>query len=176
MGSQVAAVATPWAKAYDHSAVCVNMDRILRALGVTQEHVRRRLTAHAIVASGWRQNVHAFNVWKVKIGGWSGDYYIGDTVEENKAGATYTEHGTKWRAYSSFDAALADHPVFTMKRYAAAEVALLDPSRPDADYWIELGKAGYYTDTHQIHGDDFASICRRVAHELGAAPPDEKKN
>jgi len=172
---QVAAIATPWAKAWDHAAVCVNMDRILEVEGIEEEHVRRRLTAHAIVASGWRQNVHAFNVWKVKLGKAAMDYYVGDTVEE-KDGATYTEKGTKWRAYDSFGAALSDHPVFSMSRYAAAKVALLDAARPDGDYWKELGKAGYYTDTMNIHPPDFASICHRVATETANAAPFKKKS
>lgn len=162
---RVAAVKTPWAKAWDHHAICVNMDAILRAAGVAEEHVRRRMTAHAIVASGWRQACLNHNIWKVKLGGWKGDYFQSDT-EEEVGGVLVPEIGTKWRSYTSWAQAFADYPVGTMSRYAKSHTVLHDQDALDSEFWAQLGRDGYYTDTQQMTPGKFASLCRRVKREV----------
>lgn len=178
MGSLVPRVATPWATPAPkpmlphHHEVVVNMDRILRAAGVEEEHVRRRLTAHSIIACGWRQEkCYNYNAWKCKLGsGWSGDWFVADTIEE-KDGEEVPELGTKWRSYPSYESALADYRVWHMSRYAAAKAALLDEDRPDRDFCQGLKDGGYFTAQSGV--DVLASICARVKKEMAAATPEE---
>lgn len=169
---KVPAKRTPWAAPGDHHAIVVNMDRILRNAGVLEEHVRRRITAHAIVASGWRQAVWNHNVWGVKTGkSWTGDYYT-MTTQEEIGGKMVTIPDDAWRSFPSFVAAIHDFQgriSASSGRYGQSHKALIDPARPDSDYWAELGKAHYYTDTQNMTPPKFQSLCNRVRRELGQA-------
>lgn len=165
MGALVAKVETPWATARDHDAIILNMDRILRGAWIDAAHVRRRMIAHSIVASGWRQSCQNFNVWKVKRGGWGGDWYVSSTTEEI-GGKVVVEHGTKWRSYASYADAINDYPIWHSSRYRRACDLLRDAGAADSDFWAELGKAGYYSDTHNMKPANFGSICARVRRTL----------
>lgn len=174
MGVRVPAVKTPWAPAWAHAEICVNMDRILRAAGVTSETVRRRMTAHAIVASGWRQAVWCYNAWGVKTGkSWAGDYYEMTTLEDDGTGSLYVVPNDAWRAFPSWDAAVRDYEKrinVNSSRYGEAARILPDPNVPDSEFWAALGRGGYYTDTQNMTPSKFGSLCARVSKELESAP------
>jgi hypothetical protein len=174
---QLAPVLTRWATPWDHHGICVGMDGILRACGVDAEHVRRRMTAHAIVASGWRQAVWHHNAWGVKTGkSWTGDWYAMTTQEDDGSGNLYTVPNDAWRAFPNWRGAVADYQRRispTSSRYAAAHAALVDPVAPDAAFWETLGAGGYYTDTQAMTPAKFASVCARVRNEVAAATPAE---
>jgi flagellum-specific peptidoglycan hydrolase FlgJ len=146
------------------------MDSILVSCGILEPHVRRRMTAHAIVASGWRQNCWNHNAWGVKTGSsWAGDFYTMDTKEDDGTGHLYDVPNDAWRSFASWREAVADflkRISASSKRYGAAAAALVDPARPDEDYWAELGRAGYYTDTTNMTAQKFGSLCDRVASEV----------
>lgn len=174
---RVTATPTPWGTPWDHHSICVNMDGILRSCGVTAAHVRRRMIAHAIVASGWRQNVWCYNAWGVKTGSsWAGAWYTMTTQEDDGTGTMYTVYDDKWRAFPGWKACVVDFQgriAAASSRYGASYAALIDEARLDSEYWRELGIAGYYTDTTNMHPDDFASVCQRVYSELVSATPAE---
>lgn len=186
MGGQVQKIKTPWAtpapepETPHYREVCVNMDAILFNAGIDEPHVRRRLTAHAIVACGWRQcanpktgrgECYNYNAWKCKIGSdWDGDWFVSDTIEE-KDGKEQLEQGTKWRSYPTYGEALADHRVWHLKQYAAAKAALLDPSRPDRDYAQALKDGRYFTSSSGV--DLLSGVCARVAREMSAVSDSE---
>ncbi len=180
MGQRVPIVLTPWAPPLDHAAIVVNLDAALRAEGVEELHVRRRLIAHAVIACGWKQGdtskgatggPYNWNLWKSKLGGSSGDYYVHNT-EEEKDGETVKELGTKWRAYDSIGAALADYRVWHLSRYAKAKAALLDPETSDLEVGKELQAAGYWTATSGAAA--FAGVCSRVGVEMKKAGLDTR--
>lgn len=176
---KVEAVSTRWAEPWDHHLICVNFEAILRLCGVGSAVVRRRLTAHAIVASGWRQNVWCYNPWGVKTGAsWTGDWYEKNTQEDDGTGTLYEVPNAAWRAFPNWSAAVRDQLERISPasgRYAKAHAALISESRPDSDYWRELGIAGYYTDTTNMTPEKFASVCDRVEAEVSSATDAEKK-
>jgi flagellum-specific peptidoglycan hydrolase FlgJ len=175
---KVPAVKTAWATAWDHHAIVVNFDGILRACAVFGDHVRRRLTAHAIVASGWRQAVWNHNPWGVKAGSsWAGDWYEMNTQEDDGTGQLYDVPNDAWRSFPNWAAAVRDQSARispSSSRYKLAHAALVDASRPDSDYWAELGRAGYYTDTTNMTPSKFGSLCSRVNLELETATEEER--
>jgi flagellum-specific peptidoglycan hydrolase FlgJ len=148
------------------------MDRILFDLGVGDSWVRRRLTAHAIVASGWKQNVWHFNAWGVQRGkSWAGDFYVMGT-KEIEDGAEVYHASQEWRAFESWEAAL-DDTLARAKANAGRWATLHDASAPDGDYWAATKAAGYFTAALDV--SFFESICRRVSKEIGAEPTEKKK-
>lgn len=169
MGRKVAAVRTPWGTPQDHTELCRNMNAILASCGVTSATVRRRMTAHAIVASGWAQKVWCHNAWGVKTGkSWSGDYYLMTTQEDDGSGTLYTVPNDAWRAFAGWQAAVDDFRARispTSSRYAKAHAALVSEQVSDEEYWKQLGLAGYYTDTTNMTPGKFGSLCDRVAKE-----------
>lgn len=174
MGDQVKAVATPWAEPWNHRAVCVNMDALLSELGVSESHVRRRLTAHAIVASGWRQAIWHFNAWGVKRASWSGPWYVMPTDEEIKGETVHFKGGkvAQWRAFSGWREAF-DDTIARLQRSPGRLQALYDASADDSDYWKASGAAKYYTDTRNMTPERFGKLCGRVRLEIESATPDE---
>lgn len=168
MGERLPIVWTQWAKPYDRVAVCNNMDAILRSCGVADPWVRRRLIAHSVIACGWAQLCYHFNAWKTKLGGWTGDYYVHNTEEEDKAGNIYVEKGTKWRAFTGWQQAV-DDTLARAKRYPARWAALNDPNGDDGEYWRASKSAKYFTDTKNWPPEKFAALCRGVEKRLNGS-------
>lgn len=167
--AKVPATLTRWGTPQDHTAICRNMNAILASCGVASAVVRRRMTAHAIVASGWKQNCWCHNAWGVKTGkSWTGDWYTMTTYEDDGTGTLYVVPNDAWRAFATWAEAVADFQKRispSSSRYADAYAALVDESRSDSDYWAELGEAGYYTDTTSMTPGKFKKLCDRVASE-----------
>jgi hypothetical protein len=151
---------------------------LLDRAGIESLDSRVRRTAHAIVASGWRQNVCHYNAWGVQRGGWTGDWYVWGSEEENPDGSMRKTPTQEWRAFTSWRQAIADYDkrintASSKAGYAAAAAILAAPGREnDAAFWAALGQGGYYTDKKNIHPPDFASICARVRTEFAGATPE----
>lgn len=176
-GQRIARRLTRWAKPWDHHGVSVNMDRILRACGVTSEPRRIKMIAHAVVASGWKQNVWWFNAWGVKRGSWTGDYYTQDTIEEID-GVEQPFPSEPWRAFRNWRQAVEDYqrrinPSSSSTGYAQAG-ALLDDDSPGscAAFWQAAKKGRYFTGT-KFTPQMFASVCNRVRREIASASRSE---
>lgn len=164
---RVAPVSTAWGTPWDREDLAITMDRILLENGVDNREQRVRMIAHAIVASGWRQNVWNHNVWGVRRGSWQGPYYVMSTVEEDDAGRTHTVWDAAWRSFGDWSEAVVDFASringdSSRPSYRKAYRNLVDPDRrADARYWNALGEGNYYTATH-FSEKTFARLCWAV--------------
>ncbi|MCP4604555.1 MAG: hypothetical protein GY847_29205 [Proteobacteria bacterium] len=164
---------TQWAEPWNRREICHRMNAILTECGVESEQVRVRMTAHAIVASGWRQNIWNYNAWGVQLGSWTGPWYIRGTIEADDDGNYYSVHDAAWRSFSDWREAVRDYrnrisPASLRESYREAYRHLIDPSnRADAAYWESLRKGRYYTD-QQFTKARFTILCNIVRRELAA--------
>lgn len=182
MGERIKAKKTQWGEPWNHHEIALRMDALLQRCGVDDPDERVRMTAHAVIASGWRQNVWWYNAWGVKRGKWPGDYYQRDTKEENKDGELYDVPGEQWRAFGGWCDAVEDFrgriaPESYRRGYEQAYQHLVaGPGREhDAGYWEALGNGGYYTDT-KFTPAKFAKLCDRIRRELASAKPEAFAN
>jgi hypothetical protein len=164
---RVEPVLTPWGEPWNHDQLIVNMDRILREHGVESRNARARMTAHAIVASGWRQSVFNHNAWGVKQGSWEGPWFLKSTNEVDYLGYDQVEYDTRWRSFESWGAAIDDYRERISRgserpsyRRAARFLADRD-NRADADFWRALSEGNYYTGS-ALTPERFGFICYRV--------------
>jgi hypothetical protein len=173
---QIAPVKTPWGEAQNHSQIVLRMEALLTRYGIVTSDMRHRMTAHAIFASGWKQNVWHFNAWGVKRGSWKGDWYTMNTQEADASGAYYDVPGEGWRAFTSWKESITDFlnrisPTSSREGYRNAYEHLVQTGQAhDAEYWAALGVGGYYTDK-AFKPEDFANLVNRVRIELAAATP-----
>lgn len=173
MTKQVKAARTPWGEAWNHNELVIRMDAILQVCGISSSPQRVKMTAHAIFASGWRQNCFAYNAWGVKVGTWKGNWFSKGTQEANESGEYYAITAA-WRAFDGWCEAVQDYtdrigPDSWNQNYREASKYLtVSGAAADRDFWASLGAGGYYTDK-QFGPDSFASLCSRVRTELGTA-------
>lgn len=173
MTKQVKAVRTPWGEAWSHNELVIRMNAILEACGIAGSPQRVKMTAHAIFASGWRQNCFNYNAWGVKVGSWKGPWFSKGTQEATESGEYYSITAA-WRAFSGWCEAVQDYtdrigPDSWNQNYREASKFLPIPGEgADRDFWAALGAGGYYTDK-QFGPQSFASLCSRVRSELGVA-------
>jgi hypothetical protein len=178
MGTLIAAVKTPWGEANNNRELVLNMDALLKRYGIVNVDQRVRMIAHAIFASGWKQNVWHFNAWGVKKGSWKGDYYQMNTQEADASGNLYSVPGAEWRAFTSWAQAIDDFltrisPTAEREGYRQASAHLvMEGVEHDGQYWDALGAGGYYTDK-KFKGENFAALANRVRTELAAATPEQ---
>ena len=181
---QVRPVKTPFGEPWNHREIVLRMDSLLRRIGISRTGERVRMTANAIFASGWKQNVWWFNAWGVKRGSWKGNWYTMKTLEARKDGSYYAVDNATWRAFDGWRQAVEDFqgrisPDSGRAGYREAYEHLVDETSPvelaDAAYWDALGAGGYYTDK-KFKGANFASLCARVRSELESATREERAN
>lgn len=155
---------TQWGTPWNHEELCRNMNSILVDAGVESGEARVRMIAHAIVASGWRQNVWNYNAWGVQQGSWRGPYYEMPTVEIDENGNIHEVPNAAWRSFESWQQAVDDFharisPDSQRPSYRQAYRHLMNPSRKaDAVYWSALGDGNYYTAQH-FDKKKFAMLC-----------------
>ncbi len=162
---------TQWGDPWDHSQLSRNMDSILLENGVKSFEKRVRMVAHAIVSSGWRQNVWHYNAWGVKRGSWDGQWYQMNTVEVDPSGLEIVVADEEWRAFRNWDESVKDYlrritresrrPSY---RQAARHLASPD-RRADVRFWRSLGEGNYYT-TQKFSPGRFAALCFLVRQHL----------
>jgi hypothetical protein len=160
---------TPWAEPWNRSQIVINMNRILKENGFDNKAMRVRMIAHAVVASGWRQNVWNYNVWGVRKGSFDGSWYEMPTYEADENGEFYKVEDAEWRSFSSFSEAIVDftdrinpssqRPAYR-KAYRALSNRRIHP-KIDAEYWDNLKDGNYYTAVH-FSGKKFAMLCNTV--------------
>jgi len=161
---RVRPIPTRWGDPWDRAALARRLNDILIGSGVVQRQQRVRMIAHAIVASGWRQNVWNHNLWGVRRGSWEGPYFVMSTMEEDDEGNQHLVYEAEWRSFPSWEEAVADFngriaPDSKRPSYRQAYHHLVDPSwRADARYWEALGDGNYYTATH-FSRKSFAMLC-----------------
>lgn len=157
MSYEVPAVPTKWGEPWNQHQLVVRFDAILRAIGVDQVQVRRRMSGLAYFASGWRQATWCYNAWASMKGGWKHGFY--------------KKSGYEWRAYVSIAQAYDDFRVFHLKRYAQARQLLFDPGVTDYDYFLELFLAGYGDPNTPVESDAKACTLRaqRYTQEMASA-------
>jgi hypothetical protein len=164
---RVEPIATPWGEPWNHDDLIIKMDRILYERGVESRNARARMTAHAIIASGWRQNVFHHNAWGVKRGSWEGAWFLKSTNEVDYLGYDHVDYDTKWRAFESWDQAIDDYLGRITREserpsYRKAARFLVDrDNRADADFWKALSEGNYYTGS-AFTPERFGFICYRV--------------
>lgn len=170
MGALVKAVHTPWALPWDHRKIILNFDGVLRNCGVKSAVVRRRMTINAVTASGWKQNCFCYNAFGVQLGGWRGDYFVTNTFEYEDGVKVHIEK-QPWRAFDNFFHAVSDW-LSRMQNYERYEVAwkhIADESVTDGEWWVMMGKGGYYTaPLNESWGD---SLGKRIEKTLAEAKP-----
>ncbi len=167
-------VLTPWGEPWDHTELVRNMDQILEQNGVESRSTRVRMIAHAVVSSGWRQNVWHYNAWGVKQGTWTGPWYQMSTVEYDPDGRETYIRDEKWRAFSSWTEAVHDYQRRITKAsrrpsYRKAARHISDQSaRADSAFWRSLGEGNYYT-TQKFSPGRFTALCFMVRRALSAS-------
>jgi hypothetical protein len=160
-------VPTPWGEAWNHDEIVLNMDRILREAGVESLTARSRMTAHAIIASGWKQSVFHHNAWGVKRGSWDGPWFQKSTTEMTRLGFLTTDYEAQWRAFDSWAHAIDDYLSRISREsrrpsYRKAARFLFDKDfRSDDDYWQALSEGNYYTG-QTFTPERFGFLCYRV--------------
>ncbi len=165
---------TRWGTPWNHEELCRNMNAILVDAGVESGAARVRMIAHAIVASGWRQNVWNYNAWGVQRGSWYGPYYEMYTEEIDEDGNVHEVPDAAWRSFESWRQAVDDfyariNPDSPRPSYRQAYRHLMNPSRKaDAVYWSALGDGNYYTAQH-FDKKKFAMLCWGVREILSEA-------
>jgi hypothetical protein len=172
---RVESVLTPWAEPWNHGQICRRMNEILIENGVESRQMRIRMIAHAIVASGWRQNVWNYNAWGVQQGSWTGPWYVRSTQEADDDGNLYTVWDAAWRSFESWEESIGDYlsrisPDSPREPYRQAYRYAVDPNnfRADKLFWDSLREGRYYTAQH-FTTIIFATLCGRVRQELAAA-------
>jgi len=165
---------TPWAEPWNHHQICRRMNEILIENGVKSRQMRIRMIAHAIVASGWRQNVWNYNAWGVQQGSWDGPWYVRSTQEADDDGNLYTVWDAAWRSFESWEESIADYlsrisPDSPREPYRQAYRYAVDPNnfRADRLFWESLREGRYYTAQH-FTTKRFAVLCSRVRQELAS--------
>ena len=142
---------TPWGEAWNRAELTQNMNDVLLSFGIESEQARVRMIAHALVASGWRQNIWHFNAWGVQKGSWDGLWYEMPTVETDENGNPVYVPDAAWRAFEGWSKAIEDYQDrigrhSTRPAYKRAARFLYEPGwRADYAFWEELGKGNYYT-------------------------------
>ena len=165
---------TRWGTPWNHEELCRNMNAILVNAGVESDAARVRMIAHAIVASGWRQNVWNYNAWGVQQGSWRGPYYEMYTEEIGEDGNVHEVPDAAWRSFEGWQQAVDDfytriNPDSQRPSYRQAYRHLMNPSRKaDAVYWSALGDGNYYTAAH-FDKKKFAMLCWGVREILSEA-------
>ena len=165
---------TLWGTPWNHEELCRNMNAILVDAGVESDAARVRMIAHAIVASGWRQNVWNYNAWGVQQGSWRGPYYVMYTEEIGDDGKVHEVPDAAWRSFEGWQQAVDDfyariNPDSQRPSYRQAYRHLMNPSRKaDAVYWSALGDGNYYTAEH-FDKKKFAMLCWGVREILWKA-------
>ncbi|MDJ0766473.1 MAG: hypothetical protein QNJ97_26090 [Myxococcota bacterium] len=171
---RVPPIPTSWGEPWNRRSLVLKMDHILTSHGVAQTQVRVRMIAHAIVASGWRQNIWNYNAWGVQVGSWKGPWFIMSTLEMDENGHYYTVYSAMWRAFSGWDEAIADYrerisPTSSREYYREAYKWLVDPDAwADISYWNALKEGRYYTD-RRFPGRRFYRLCNFVRQVLKEA-------
>lgn len=168
-GQKVKPTPTPWAPAWDRRSVVLKMNHILEENGIASEHIRVRMIAHAIVASGWKQNVWNFNAWGVKQGSWEKQWYVMATYEEDSNGNVVFVEDAMWRAFEGWSDAIRDFkgrisPDSQRPAYRKAHEHLMSEKvsfRSSKAYWEALGAGNYYT-ASKFTGEKFARLCGGV--------------
>lgn len=168
---------TPWAPAWDRESVVLVMNDILAKHNVSSLNTRVRMIAHAIVASGWKQNVWNFNAWGVRQGSWEKSWYEMPTYEEDESGHYVFVDDASWRAFSSWDEAIDDFQQrisadSERPSYREAHRHLVTESvsfRVAKAYWEALGDGNYYTASN-FTGEKFARLCGGVRSILKSHP------
>jgi len=162
---------TPWGPPWQHKELVTNMSAILVQNNIIKPSVKVRMIAHAIVASGWRQNVWNYNAWGVQRGSWRGPYHILNTIEETDQGTPYQVKDAPWRAFRGWAEAVRDYHnriSADSKRpsYRQAYRHLHNPgSKADAAYWAALGEGNYYT-AQKFTAKKFAALCHGIRQIL----------
>jgi len=164
---------TPWANAWDKSAVVGQMNTILLENGIGSQNVRVKMIAHAIVASGWKQHVWNYNAWGVKQGSWDKNFYMMPTQELDKQSNKVVTEDATWRSFDNWKEAILDfknriHAGSKRPSYRKAYAHLMDEqisAKAAVDYWEALGKGNYYTAT-KFTGKKFARLCTTVRSYL----------
>ncbi|MBN2530145.1 MAG: hypothetical protein JXR76_27385 [Deltaproteobacteria bacterium] len=160
---------TPWAAAWDRESVVLKMNDILSSHGIASESVRVRMIAHAIVASGWKQNVWNFNAWGVRQGSWDKKWYEMPTFEEDDSGKMVFVEDASWRAFSNWEEAIRDYQQrisadSERPSYREAHRYLVSNAvsfRHAKLFWESLGDGNYYTASN-FTGAKFARLCGGV--------------
>lgn len=158
---------TPWGEPWNHDEIVLNMDGILREAGVDSLTARSRMTAHAIIASGWKQSVFHYNAWGVKRGSWDGPWFQKSTTEMNRLGFLTTDYEAQWRAFDGWEQAIEDYLERINRKsqrpsYRKAARFLFDKDfRSDDDYWQALSEGNYYTG-QAFTPEHFGFLCYRV--------------
>ncbi len=171
IGLRVESTLTPWAEPWNYNAICHRMNQILIDAGISSKSMRIRMIAHAVVASGWRQQLWNYNAWGVQQGSWSGPWFIRSTQEVDDDGQYYMVWDAAWRSFSNWQEAIDDFTARISAKsnrdpYRQAYRYLKDPSyRADAAYWDALKAGRYYTAQH-FTSKRFAILCWRVRNEL----------
>lgn len=164
---RVAAKQTAWGTPWDRAELVRVMNDILIDEGIDSQEQRTRMIAHAIVASGWRQNVWNHNLWGVRQGSWDGKFFVMSTLEEDQVGRKHMVWNAAWRSFDSWSEAINDftsriNPQSSRPSYRKAYKNLVDPDRrADSRYWAALGEGNYYTATH-FSEKTFAMLCWSV--------------
>ena len=162
---------TAWGLPWDRRGLVFKLDRILEDNGVANPEARIKMISHAVVASGWRQNVWNYNAWGVQRGSWDGPFYEMFTVEMNDDGALVEVPDAQWRAFASWEDSVRDFNeriTDTSQRpsYRQAYRHLVSDSRRScAAYWSSLGDGNYYTADGFTPGK-FAALCWYVRQML----------
>lgn len=174
--SKIEAIRTPWGD--DHKSIRLNMLALLERYGIAESYVRERVTAHAILASGWKQNCFNHNAWGVKRGSWAGNYVVLSTYEEINKERIKVE-GAEWRAFDNWRSAIDDYFKrinVENNRYSSAAKALYSRLIDcDKTFFDQLRVAGYFTDTGMSAGE-FQSIVNGIRDEWKNATPADLKS
>ncbi len=162
---------TPWGEPWNHGQLSRNMDSILLENGVKPFEKRVRMIAHAILSSGWRQNVWHYNAWGVKKGSWDGPWYEMNTVEVDRNGRETAVIDEEWRAFSNWAESVEDYLQRITReshrpsyREAARHLASSD-RKADVRFWRSLGEGNYYT-TQKFSPGRFSALCFHVRQTL----------
>jgi hypothetical protein len=178
---EVKPMKTAWAEPQDHRQICLRMHMLLKRCGVEASWVRDRMTAHAIFASGWKQNCWCYNAWGVKLGTWQGSWYAMQTREVDKNGNWQTVKGAAWRAFDGWQEAVRDYLQRIApgsSRYSRAHEALIREQpleASDREFWAALQVGGYMTDKG-FSPASFAALCARVRKEVFDAGPTDMES
>jgi hypothetical protein len=144
---EVSVVRTPFVDVprTNHAAIVRAIDRVLADCGISSAVARRRMAEHAILASGWKQNIFHYNAWGVKRGrGWEGDWFSARSWEI--VDGERVDIVGEWRAFRNWQESVDDYlGRLATPRYRAAQDALYSETVGDEEYFRALRSCGYFT-------------------------------
>ncbi len=170
---KVKPVLTPWADAWNKKEIVKQMDAILRQNKIESVNMRVKMIAHAVVASGWKQNVWNYNAWGVKQGAWNGNWYVMPTVEEDDHGNKIEIEHETWRSFNGWKEAIDDfksrissnseRPSYRLAyKHLVSDKISVSVAK---GYWEALGSGNYYT-ARKFTGLRFARLCYTVRNYM----------